>query len=119
VIGHYDPLRRALGNILRNAVEAIGGKGHLELGSGEQNGGVMISIADHGPGIPAELQGSLFMPYHTSKPDGTGLGLTLVRQTVEAHGGTIRVRETPGGGATFELWLPRTAPTAAGNGAPA
>jgi signal transduction histidine kinase len=119
VIGHYDPLRRALGNILRNAVEAIGGKGHLELGSGEQNGGVMISIADHGPGIPAELQGSLFMPYHTSKPDGTGLGLTLVRQTVEAHGGTIRVRETPGGGATFELWLPRTPPTAAGNGAPA
>jgi signal transduction histidine kinase len=117
VTGHYDPLRRALGNVLRNAVEAMGGKGHLDLGSGAQNGGVMISIADHGPGIPAALKGSLFEPYHTSKPDGTGLGLTLVRQTVEAHGGTVRVRDTPGGGATFELWLPRSGLAAARNGA--
>jgi signal transduction histidine kinase len=117
VTGHYDPLRRALGNILRNAVEAMGGKGHLDLGSREQNGGVLISVADHGPGIPAELQGSLFEPYHTSKPDGTGLGLTLVRQAVETHGGTVRVRETPGGGATFELWLPRSGLSGGGTGA--
>jgi two-component system nitrogen regulation sensor histidine kinase NtrY len=109
VTGHYDPLRRALGNILRNAVEAMGGRGHLDLGSGERDGGVVVTVADHGPGIPPERQGSLFEPYYTSKPDGTGLGLTLVRQTVEAHGGTIQVSETAGGGATFELWLPRGA----------
>jgi signal transduction histidine kinase len=107
VTGHYDPLRRALGNILRNAVEAMGGQGHLDLGSSERDGGVVVTVADHGPGIPPERQGSLFEPYYTSKPDGTGLGLTLVRQTVEAHGGTVRVTETAGGGATFELWLPR------------
>lgn len=109
VTGHYDPLRRALGNILRNAVEAMGGRGHLDLGSGEREGGVLVTVADHGPGIPPERQGNLFEPYVTSKPDGTGLGLTLVRQTVDAHGGSIRVSETPGGGATFELWLPRGA----------
>jgi signal transduction histidine kinase len=113
ITGHYDPLRRALGNILRNAVEAMGGRGHLDLESGERGEGVVVRVADHGPGIPADLQGSLFEPYHTSKPDGTGLGLTLVRQTVEAHGGTIGVSETAGGGATFELWLPRAMPAPA------
>lgn len=116
ITGHYDPLRRALGNILRNAVEAMGGRGHLDLGSGERDGGVAITVADHGPGIPAEQQGSLFEPYHTSKPDGTGLGLTLVRQTVQAHGGTIQVSETPGGGATFELWLPSAPRIPSSNG---
>jgi signal transduction histidine kinase len=109
ITGHYDPLRRAFGNMLRNAVEAMNGHGHLDLGSTERDGGVAVTIADHGPGIPAEQRGHLFEPYFTSKPDGTGLGLTLVRQTVEAHGGTIQVSETPGGGATFVLWLPRGA----------
>jgi signal transduction histidine kinase len=117
ITGHYDPLRRALGNILRNAVEAIGGQGHLELASSERDGGVVITIADHGPGIPADLKRSLFEPYHTSKPDGTGLGLTLVRQTVEAHGGTVRAVDTAGGGATFELWLPRIGRGIPSNGA--
>jgi signal transduction histidine kinase len=84
----------------------MGGRGHLDLASGEREDGVVVTVADHGPGIPAERQGNLFEPYYTSKPDGTGLGLTLVRQTVEAHGGTIRVSETAGGGATFELWFP-------------
>jgi two-component system nitrogen regulation sensor histidine kinase NtrY len=107
VTGHYDPLRRALGNILRNAVEAMGGSGVLELGSVEQNGGITVTIADHGPGIPPEGKARLFEPYFTTKQDGTGLGLTLVRQTIEAHGGTIGVTDTRGGGATFQLWLPR------------
>lgn len=116
IIGHYDPLRRALGNILRNAVEAMGGRGHLDLASGEREDGVVVTVADHGPGIPAERQGNLFEPYYTSKPDGTGLGLTLVRQTVETHGGTIQVSETAGGGATFELWFPRNSQGLSTNG---
>ncbi len=107
VTGHYDPLRRALGNILRNAVEAMDGRGHLELATGERDGGVVVSVADHGPGILPEGREHLFQPYYTSKADGTGLGLTLAQQAVEAHGGSIRVRDTPGGGATFELWFPQ------------
>lgn len=116
IIGHYDPLRRAMGNVLRNAVEAMEGHGFLELSSGEAGGGVMVTITDHGSGIPAEEKARLFEPYFTSKQDGTGLGLTLVLQTIEAHGGRIGVSDTPGGGATFRLWLPFGPPVAASDG---
>jgi signal transduction histidine kinase len=78
----------------------------------DSGGGVQVEIADHGPGIPADLKPRIFEPYFTSKSDGTGLGLTLVRQTVEAHGGTIEVADTPGGGATFRIWLPARAAAA-------
>lgn len=114
IVGHYDPLRRALGNILRNAVEAMQGNGTLDLKVSDRNGGVEVGIRDHGPGISDELKARIFEPYFTSKTDGTGLGLTLVRQTVEAHGGTIDVSDTPGGGATFRIWLPARATALAG-----
>ncbi|MEO8200744.1 MAG: HAMP domain-containing sensor histidine kinase [Gemmatimonadota bacterium] len=119
VIGHYDPLRRALGNVLRNAVEAMNGEGFLELGSEEAGEGVMVSVADHGGGIPAEEKSHLFEPYFTTKQDGTGLGLTLVLQTIEAHGGRIGVSDTPEGGATFRLWLPFVLPAQPAGGNPA
>jgi len=67
--------------------------------------GVVVTIADHGPGIPEDLRQRVFEPYFTTKRDGTGLGLALVRQTVETHHGTITVSETPGGGATFSIVL--------------
>ena len=66
----------------------------------------MVTIADHGPGIPAELRQRVFEPYFTTKADGTGLGLALVRVTLESHRGTIAVRDTPGGGATFAIVFP-------------
>ena len=70
------------------------------LGGGR---GLVVTIADHGPGIEEELRLRVFEPYFTTKADGTGLGLALVRQTMEAHRGTISVGETPGGGATFTI----------------
>jgi signal transduction histidine kinase len=69
-------------------------------------GSIAVTIADHGPGIAADLRHRVFEPYFTTKADGTGLGLALVRQTVEAHGGIISVSETAGGGATFRLVFP-------------
>jgi signal transduction histidine kinase len=107
LVAHYDPLRRAFANLLRNAAEAMGGGGAIDvavLGAGD---GLVVTIADHGPGIPEELRQRVFEPYFTTKEDGTGLGLSLVRQALEAHRGTIRVEETPGGGATFTVVLPR------------
>ncbi len=102
ILGHYDPLRRAFSNILRNAVEACGGEGVIEISAGpDTNGGVRVEIQDHGPGIPAELHGRLFDPYATAKPGGTGLGLALAKQTFGMHGGSIDHADTPGGGATF------------------
>jgi two-component system nitrogen regulation sensor histidine kinase NtrY len=101
LLGHYDPLRRAFGNILRNAVEACEGQGEIELAARPEADAVRLEIRDHGPGVPPELAGRLFDPYVTAKSGGTGLGLALARQTVEMHQGTIAVERTPGGGATF------------------
>ena len=102
LMGHYDPLRRAFSNILRNAAEACEERGTLDIiAAPDKEGGVHIEISDHGPGIPADAAGRIFDPYFTGKPGGTGLGLTLVKQTIEMHGGTISLKETPGGGATF------------------
>ncbi|HKH84618.1 MAG TPA: HAMP domain-containing sensor histidine kinase [Gemmatimonadales bacterium] len=100
--GHYDPLRRAFSNILRNAAEACGESGALDITVAPENGrGVRIEISDHGPGVPAAIADRIFDPYFTGKSGGTGLGLALVKHTIETHGGTIRLQETPGGGATF------------------
>ncbi|HVH08995.1 MAG TPA: HAMP domain-containing sensor histidine kinase [Gemmatimonadales bacterium] len=105
VLGHYDPLRRAFANLLRNAAEAMQGHGVIDVAVRRDGTGVLVAIADHGPGIPDELRQQVFEPYFTTKADGTGLGLALVRQTIEAHNGAITVGETPGGGATFSVTL--------------
>ena len=102
VVGHYDPLRRAFSNLLRNAAEACDETGELEIVTAPENGaGLRIEIRDHGPGVPTAMADRIFDPYCTGKAGGTGLGLALVKQTIEMHGGTISVSETPGGGATF------------------
>jgi signal transduction histidine kinase len=101
LLGHYDPLRRAFGNIIRNAVEACEARGQIDLAARPENGAVRIEIGDHGPGVPPDLAGRLFDPYVTGKSGGTGLGLALAKQTIEMHQGTIAFQATPGGGATF------------------
>ncbi|HET9384952.1 MAG TPA: ATP-binding protein [Gemmatimonadales bacterium] len=106
VLGHYEPLRRAFSNIYRNASEAMQGRGAIDVTVTGAEAALSITIADHGPGIPAEYRQKVFEPYFTTKDDGTGLGLALVRVTLEAHRGTISVSETPGGGATFAIVLP-------------
>src|SRR5437867_5950539 len=97
LLGHYDPLRRAFANLLRNASEAMGGHGSIEIAVSRDGNGLAVTIADHGAGIPDDLRQRVFEPYFTTKQDGTGLGLALVRQTIEAHNGSITVAETPGG----------------------
>ncbi len=103
--GHYDPLRRALANIIRNAVEACEAQGELEIFAAPVADGARVTIRDHGPGIPPDLEGRIFDPYWTGKDGGTGLGLALARQTIELHNGTIAVEKTRGGGATFVVRL--------------
>lgn len=106
VEAQYDALRRAFSNLLRNAVEACGDRGHLQVTLEQQQHMIDIRIADNGPGIPPDKRELVFQPYFTDKHDGTGLGLAIVRQTVEQHGGTIAVTDTVGGGATFIVRLP-------------
>ncbi|MDH5316186.1 MAG: HAMP domain-containing histidine kinase [Gemmatimonadota bacterium] len=108
ITGHYEPLRRAFSNLIRNAVEAGAGSAGIELRASPWNqDGAEIRVIDHGPGVPRQLRGQLFEPYVTAgKASGTGLGLALVRQAIESHGGRIRHEDTPGGGATFVVQLP-------------
>jgi len=106
IVGHYEPLRRAFANLYRNASEAMQGMGPLDVTVTGDGAGLGVTIADHGTGLPADLRQRIFEPYFTTKRDGTGLGLALVRVTLEAHRGTIAVSETPGGGATFAIVFP-------------
>ena len=106
ITAHYDPLRRAFSNLLRNAVEACGGEGRVGVHLGVKDGVVAVAIADSGPGVALADRERIFQPYYTDKRDGTGLGLAIVRQTIEQHQGSITVTDTPGGGATFIVRLP-------------
>jgi signal transduction histidine kinase len=102
VRGHYEPLRRAIQNLVRNAFEATDRRGiHIAIAS--VNGTIRIVVRDHGPGVPPSLRERIFEPYFTTKKQGTGLGLALARQTVEAHGGNLCVEDADGGGARFVM----------------
>jgi CheY-like chemotaxis protein len=72
------------------------------------SGGVILLVADTGPGVPSELQARIFEPFFTTKPpgQGTGLGLSLCQGIIGSHGGTMRVESQPGRGATFIVELP-------------
>jgi two-component system sensor kinase FixL len=70
---------------------------------------VDVSVRDTGPGVPAHILGTLFTPFVTTKTHGLGIGLTIVRSILDAHGGTIVGRNHPEGGATFTVTLRRSA----------
>lgn len=93
-------------NLLRNAVEACHGKGHVEVTAHKDAGGAVLEVADDGPGVPLARREEIFKPFHSSKDYGTGIGLAFSRKVVESHGGTIRVTDRPGGGVCFRIELP-------------
>jgi two-component system nitrogen regulation sensor histidine kinase NtrY len=107
VQGHLVALSRAFRNLLGNAVDALSERsdGRVEVTVAAANGTVEVSIADNGPGVPAEHRERLWDPDFTTKRRGTGLGLALVRQTVRAHGGEVELKRTEEG-ACFVVQLP-------------
>ena len=68
--------------------------------------GQRISVSDNGPGIPVESIPKIFMPFYTTKTNGSGLGLAVVQKIIVQHGGSVEVRNQSQGGAEFILWLP-------------
>jgi PAS domain S-box-containing protein len=119
--GDEGLLRQALLNLARNAAEACAfaeGGGRVtvrgEVVQGDEAGSQRISIADNGPGIPANVLSKLFRPFFTTKAKGTGLGLAVVQKVIVQHGGQVEVRNRPEGGAEFivTLPLPRRVPEA-------
>ena len=106
LVADADLLDQALINLVRNAIEALGdvAAGRIELsGRRHADGRVAIAVADNGPGIANDQRDRIFVPFFTTKRQGSGVGLTLVRQIATAHGATVDVAQTPGGGATVSL----------------
>jgi len=103
-----DPprLKQVLLNLCRNAVEAMPEGGILQLRAVRDVREVILEVSDTGVGIPACEMGRIFEPFYTTKETGTGLGLSVCRRIVEAHGGRLTVDSHPGRGATFRVHLP-------------
>jgi signal transduction histidine kinase len=103
-----DPemIRRALLNLILNAVDAMPHGGELVVTVCSAELGVEIEVADSGPGLPAATLARLFEPFYTTKNNGTGLGLAIVERIAEAHGGSVIAANCPTGGAAFTLCLP-------------
>jgi signal transduction histidine kinase len=106
-------LRQALLNLARNGAEAaktVSKSPNVTMsGTIEELGGrkwQRICVADDGPGIPEADLPKIFLPFYTTKSEGTGLGLAVVQKVALQHGGTIEARNRAGGGAEFLLWLP-------------
>ncbi|HEX2021614.1 MAG TPA: ATP-binding protein [Candidatus Thermoplasmatota archaeon] len=97
-----DEVVAALLNLLRNAAQACGAQGRITIETRSEPR-ARIRVIDHGPGIPPEHAAHLFEPFHTTKKEGTGLGLFIARQAILANGATLEHEATPGGGATFTI----------------
>ena len=102
-----DRLNQVLLNLYLNAMQAIGRDGVIHVSASEADRRRMkIVVKDSGKGMSDEELQAIFTPYFTTKADGTGLGLAVVQNIIEQHGGTIRAESQPGAGAIFTLWLP-------------
>jgi two-component system sensor histidine kinase HydH len=106
---HQNTFRRVLINLIQNAIDAMSQGGTLTLRGQQDDSCVRLEVQDTGTGIVEEQLPMLFTPFHTTKPEGTGLGLYVVQQIVAAHGGTVTVTSTPGRGTTCVVTLPLAA----------
>jgi two-component system sensor histidine kinase BaeS len=108
-----DRLAQALGNIVSNAIKFTSRGGSVEIQAGTENDSVWTRVRDSGPGIPPEEQDRVFTPFYRGSvgsrfPQGMGLGLSIARDLVSAHGGSIELDSTLGTGSTLTIWLPQT-----------
>jgi two-component system OmpR family sensor kinase len=115
VTGDDTRLRQVVGNLMRNAIVHTPGTTPVEIAVSTENGFARLTVADHGPGLRPEELERIFEPFYRADPSrsrdrgGAGLGLSIVNSVVSAHGGRVSVRETSGGGATFDVELPLAA----------
>ena len=105
-------LRQVFMNLIENAVHAVGAAGEVRVHAVAQGTGLVISVEDTGPGVDVGVRARLFEPLITTKANGSGLGLPLVRRIVEHHGGTVSYEPPVGGGARFVIRLPVRGPDA-------
>jgi signal transduction histidine kinase len=115
VSGDRDALKRAVANLLENAVRLAPPGSRIRLATGSEGDRAWIAVADEGPGISPEDQPHVFDRFwradkaRSRSDGGTGLGLAIVRQIAESHGGEVRLQSKVGVGSSFVIWLPVTA----------
>ncbi|MGE0432874.1 MAG: nitrogen regulation protein NR(II) [Planctomycetota bacterium] len=111
-------LVRLFSNLLHNAVQALQGReGDRRVAvsvvpSSDSSDSVDVCVADNGPGVPAAMRSTIFEPFFSTRHRGTGLGLAIASRVIDAHGGSLTLEDTPGGGATFRVRLPLAGPPA-------
>ncbi|HEX6729331.1 MAG TPA: ATP-binding protein, partial [Pyrinomonadaceae bacterium] len=106
-------LQQVLMNLMLNGIEAMSGtdgNGELTIRSRREDGQVVVSVSDTGVGLPADKLDQIFLSFFTTKPAGTGMGLSISRSIVESHGGQLWASNNNGRGATFHFTLPIEAP---------
>ncbi len=112
VNGDDTRLRQVLGNLVRNALVHTPAQTPIDISLSTEDSVARLAVADHGPGLAADDLDRIFEPFYRADPSrsrdsgGAGLGLSIVSAVVTAHGGHVKVHETEGGGATFEVELP-------------
>jgi nitrogen fixation/metabolism regulation signal transduction histidine kinase len=99
-------IEQVLINLVKNAVESGSPEDDVTLSVRERDGGVAIEVRDRGSGLTEEVLRDALLPFYSTKPKGTGLGLTLCREIVDAHGGRLSIANRDGGGAQVTVWLP-------------
>ena len=110
--GHFDPtqIQQVIINLVKNAREAGGPIGEVRIAverpAADAGGGFRIAVLDRGSGMSEEALQSALLPFYTTKPKGSGLGLTLCREIVELHRGRLRLARREGGGMEISFWLP-------------
>jgi two-component system, NtrC family, nitrogen regulation sensor histidine kinase NtrY len=102
-------LEQVLINLLKNAAESGSAPEAIEVEVVESRGGFLVEVRDRGSGLAPEALQNALLPFFSTKASGTGLGLTLCREIVEAHGGRLSVQNRQGGGAIVTIWLPSVA----------
>jgi signal transduction histidine kinase len=101
-------LQQVLLNLMLNAIEAMkdtGGELTIRARANE-DGSLLVSVSDTGVGLLAKNSERIFDPFHTTKPQGTGMGLTITRSIIESYGGRVWASANDGAGATFSFTLP-------------
>jgi nitrogen fixation/metabolism regulation signal transduction histidine kinase len=100
-------IEQVLINLVKNAIESGSPEDEVTLTVTERAGGVAIEVKDRGSGLTDEVLRDALLPFYSTKPKGTGLGLTLCREIVDAHGGRLAIANREGGGALVTVWLPQ------------
>ena len=103
----YSQIDQVVTNLLENAARHSTPGAPIEVTVAERDTALVVTVADHGPGIPADRREEVFEPFRSGGPgSGSGVGLAICRAIVEAHGGTISAGDAPGGGAAVSFSLP-------------